>query len=772
MNRRILIGILVILMIVSVVSADKDVTFEVDEGKLVKLKLEARDPDEDQITYKFESPLDKNGEWQTTYKDAGKYKIRVTAEDSSGEESSEYITIIVNDINRLPDLSKIKDEITINEGELLDLKLPAKDIDDDVLKYIIIGPVNDNGKWQTDFEDEGEYSIRITAKDGKLTPKGKEASAKKTVTIIVNNVDRASDVESIEKTVFEGEEVEIKFPRKDPDGDKISYTADVLPEGAVLGSHEFGWTPSYDTVVERDNSVYIASYRIPLKKRKFSDAKRFFIPMTAVSNGLEKHFNITIYVKNQNRAPLISGIDDHVTIQETEEFILKANITDPDEDPVKISYFIGDKELKNNKFVTNYDSEGEYTITIRASDGNLTSDKEIDVTVENKNRLPYLKASKVTVNEGEKFSILIEAVDDDRDKVKIKARDLPEKVTYDQSESMIEFEPRFNFVLHNDNYSANFFDYSLNNVLGTKRFQRWLFTTFELDDGVDEVDVNFTIVVKDVNRAPVLEEIKKKIRVREGEELFIPLKGYDPDDDELSYKIKGLVNRNNQTIGFDKQGEHNIIIIVTDGQLEASTTAVIEVIDMNQPPKFKIGRYNVKEGETLRVPLIARDPDNDEIKFKVKDGPKGAKIDNNSLVWEVPYDAVHHLVIDENGAKIPNPKNYNEFVIVLAASDDDYDTIVNTTVKVIDVNQPPILKDWYPATRFRIQRGEKMEFFVNVEDPDGDELTYTWYPTKFRKIIDDKAHVRKLLTPGLRDFKVVVSDSKEEVEKAWQFYVK
>ncbi|MBW3011044.1 hypothetical protein KY326_02405 [Candidatus Woesearchaeota archaeon] len=765
-----IIGILVILLIVGIASAQTLRTFEVDEGDLVKLKLDARDPDGDEITYQFEPPLDVNGEWLTSYDSAGEYNIKVTATDSRGEETSETVKIIVNDVNVPPTIPSA--EITINEGELLELPLPEYDFDGDKISYSIDSMTDEDGKWQTDYNDAGQYEIIVTSRDGRYTKDGKPASSRALFLVTVNNVDQLPEVENIEKSIFEGERVRLKFPDEDPDEEVIEYIIENLPEGAVFEDNEFEWTPDYNLITEKDAAIYIVSYRIPLKKRSFSEAKMFLIPVIAKTESAETQFNITIYVKNKNRAPIIGGIDDKITIQETEQLVLDADISDPDEDPLEISYFMGETKLKSNKFITDYDSEGKYTITIEASDGNLTTAKEVEIIVENKNRPPYLKTDKVVVNEGEKVTILVEANDDDNDTVGIKAIELPEKVDYDRRESVIEFEPKFNFVLHDDNYTANFFDYALNKVFGTKRFQKWLFTTFELDDGIDEVERNFTIIVKDVNRAPVLEDIQSRIKVREGEELFIPLKGYDPDGDELTYKFKGLVNKNNATIDYDKEGEYNLTIIVTDGQLKASTSVRIEVIDMNRPPEMRLKTASIKEGETLYLPLKAKDYDGDKVTFEIEEAPEDAYIDNDTLIWTAPYHTVQHYVIDENKQKIRNPLNYNELLFVVVASDNDYDTIVNTTIRIYDVNQPPVIKDWYPATRFRIKQGEKMEFFVNAEDPDGDELTYTWYPTRFRKILDDNVHVRKMLTLGLRDFKVVVSDGELEAENAWQFYVR
>ena len=51
------------------------------ETELVSLAPEAEDPDEDNLIYNFSSPLNQEGEWQTTYGDAGEHIATVSVSD-------------------------------------------------------------------------------------------------------------------------------------------------------------------------------------------------------------------------------------------------------------------------------------------------------------------------------------------------------------------------------------------------------------------------------------------------------------------------------------------------------------------------------------------------------------------------------------------------------------------------------------------------------------------------------------------------------------------
>ena len=59
-------------------------------------------------------------------------------------------------------------EITVTEGDLVNLSVTASDPENDRLLVTFTEPVNNEGVWQTKFGDQGTYLINITATDGDL----------------------------------------------------------------------------------------------------------------------------------------------------------------------------------------------------------------------------------------------------------------------------------------------------------------------------------------------------------------------------------------------------------------------------------------------------------------------------------------------------------------------------------------------------------------------------------------------------------------------------
>ena len=109
----------------------------VKEGELVYLDLPDVDLDGDVLSYSFETPLDKEGEWQTNFNDAGKYHLELVASD--GEFSvEEEVEIIILDVDLAPVLN-VPEKIYVNENEELLWEIDVSDPDGDKVEMSFAG---------------------------------------------------------------------------------------------------------------------------------------------------------------------------------------------------------------------------------------------------------------------------------------------------------------------------------------------------------------------------------------------------------------------------------------------------------------------------------------------------------------------------------------------------------------------------------------------------------------------------------------------------------
>lgn len=327
----------------------------VTEGDLVSFpNLQATDPDGDPITYTFTPPLDENGEWQTQVGDAGKYKITITASDGKNEVSQDVI-IIVEPKNKPPIISLPTKKIIVDEGERVDLNVKATDPDGDKVTLSFSGWMQSATK-QTTYEDAGTYQVTITASDGK-------AQSEETVSITVNNVNRAPKIEPIpDVEVTEKDLVIIKPTVFDPDNDKI--------------------TLSYSNPISSDGTW----------QTKRGDFGTYKITVTASDGELNDSVEFTLKVKSLNQQPVIE-IAERVEVEETDKITLKPKITDPENDDLTITY---SGWMNGPTYETTYDDAGTHYVTITASDGINTVEKEITIIVKDKNRPPQFTAGAFT----------------------------------------------------------------------------------------------------------------------------------------------------------------------------------------------------------------------------------------------------------------------------------------------------------------------------------------------------------------------------------------
>ena len=255
----------------------------VEETELVSLVPKAEDPDQDILTFTFTSPIDDDGEWQTTYGDSGEYTVTVTASDGLLTASKE-ILIIVNRKEEAPvfdSFNPVDTAVEIDETDAIEFDVDASDLNDDVLRYIwkldgIQTGERDSYKYESTYEDAGAHTVKIIVSDG-------ISDAEKIWSVTVNNVNRKPVLEEIDDIgVMETDRVLIELEAKDDDGDDLSYGID--DERFTQDGNVFTWETTYDDAGEHLVTV-------------------------SVSDGVDTtNQEITVTVENVNRPPVILDI--------------------------------------------------------------------------------------------------------------------------------------------------------------------------------------------------------------------------------------------------------------------------------------------------------------------------------------------------------------------------------------------------------------------------------------------------------------------------------
>lgn len=278
------------------------------------------------------------------------------------------------------DFSKASFKVSGTEGDLIKIPVKAVDLDGDSLKYKFDKPFNDQGLWLTEIGDEGQHLIKVTVTDGLV-------STSEFVLVEVKRANRAPSIECPDSIkVQETETIKIDCNVYDEEGDSVIVGFD-------------GWMRT---------STYTTTY---------GDAGEYSVIVRARDQNHESTKKINIMVEKKNRAPVITPIKAQ-EVMETTQLKITPEVFDPDGDKVTVSF--SEPLMSDGTYSPQFGDRGKYTVTVTASDGKENVSSEFDLIVLKKNRAPVLKAIEpITVFEGEKLSIPVQAYDPDGDEITV-----------------------------------------------------------------------------------------------------------------------------------------------------------------------------------------------------------------------------------------------------------------------------------------------------------------------------------------------------------------
>ncbi|HEY3155118.1 MAG TPA: Ig-like domain-containing protein, partial [Candidatus Eisenbacteria bacterium] len=334
------------------------------------------------------------------------YAASATASDGDLSDTKSF-SITVNPEapgNRPPTLTQ-PTNMTVDEGATADQVLTASDPDADALTFTkVAGPAfmnvsttnatTGNVHLAPGFTDAGTQGATVRASDGSL-------SDDRSFTITVTNVNRPPTLAAItDMTVTEGATADQALSGSDPDGDALTFTKATGPGFMAVTTA----TPTTGSVHlapiagDAAGSPYAAS--ATASDGDLSDTKSFSITVNPEAPG--------------NRPPTLTQPTD-MTVDEgaTADQVLTAS--DPDENALTFTKVAGpgfmtvtttNATTGNIHLAPGFSDAGiypatTYPATVRASDGSLSDDKSLQITVNNVNRPPTLvQPTDMTATEG------------------------------------------------------------------------------------------------------------------------------------------------------------------------------------------------------------------------------------------------------------------------------------------------------------------------------------------------------------------------------------
>ncbi|MBT3233846.1 MAG: hypothetical protein HN356_13670, partial [Calditrichaeota bacterium] len=397
----------------------------VEEGDLVHFELFGTDPDEDQLHINFypedlpenatfEITGDGSGvfTWETNYEDAGNYRVMFGLSDDEFEVRHE-VEISVANFNRPPEWIEVIDSAEYIEGDRIEFVLIGSDADNQDLTITLSSDnlPNDvefsddhNGRasfvWQTENGDRGYYQAIFTLSDEDL-----EVEAIVEISIFpvphfefIQTSDNASVL--VNSSLLDGQSLELydEIAVFTPAGlcagavvVKLNQDGELFPTALAAWGDEL-------ILTERFVEGFIEDEEMSFRFWDFSNETEIDASIDEIIEGgsvwVDEGFNVITLEANSNRAPEWGDVQDRFEVNEGENLLIQLNGTDPDEDQLSLDFNPGDLPEDAAFVITGngqgvlswtpgYGDDNEYYPTFVLSDGEIDTELEIEIIVNN-----------------------------------------------------------------------------------------------------------------------------------------------------------------------------------------------------------------------------------------------------------------------------------------------------------------------------------------------------------------------------------------------------
>ena len=513
-------------------------------------------------------------------------------------------TILDNETANSPPVLASIGSKTVDEKKLLSFTATATDPENDPLTFSLVGAPTGatigatDGKFRftpTEAQGPGSYTFTVVVSDGSSTDQ-------ETITVTVNEVNDAPVLDAIgSKTAVAGQALTFTATATDPEGDPLTFSLVGAPAGASINATTgaFSYTPA---------SAGTVSLTVKVSDGKLTDQEKITITVAPAANS----------------APTLAPIGSK-TVDEKTLLSFTAKATDPENDPLTFSLVGAPAGAAINATTgaftftpTEAQGPGSFTFTVRVSDGSLTDEEAITVTVNEVNDAPTLDPiGSKTVNEKKTLSFTAKASDPEGDPLTFGLVGAPSGATINATTGAFSFTPT--------------------EAQGPGSFT---FTVVVSDGSLTDEEA-ITVTVNEVNDAPVLDPIGSKT-VEAGEALTFTATATDPENDPLTFSLVGApagasIDPTTGKFSFTSAaaGTFTATVRVSDGKLtdQEKITITVAPPGNSAPVLAAIGPKSVDEGQTLTFTASGTDPENDPLTFSLVGAPAGATINATTGVF-------------------------------------------------------------------------------------------------------------------------------------------
>ena len=643
------------------------------------------------------------------------YEVTVTASDGKGGTDSITVTINVSNVNEAP--TAVNDTATTDEDQSVRIDVLANDTDPDTERAaltvsVLRDPLDGTARVESDrtitytpnanFAGENSFTYRLS--DGSLSDDGSV-----TVTVEAVNDAPAFPAATAERSVPEDAEADdnvgTPVTARDIDSATLIYR--------LTGASEF-------EIVEDTGQIQVAP-GVTLDRER---TPSYEVTVTASDGkGGTDSITVTINVSNVNEAP--TAVNDTATTDEDQSVRIDvlANDTDPDTERAALTVSVlrdpldGTARVESDRTITytpNANFAGENSFTYRLSDGSLSDDGSVTVTVEAVNDAPAFPAATA------ERSVPEDAEADDNVGTPVTARDIDSATLIYRLTGASEFE-----IVEDTGQ----IQVAPGVTLDRERTPSYEVTVTASDGkgGTDSITV--TINVSNVNEAPTAVNDTATTDEDQSVRIDVLANDTDPDTERAALTVSVLRDpldgtarvESDRTITYTPNanfaGENSFTYRLSDGSLSDDGSVTVTVEAVNDAPAFPAATAErtvseqAKAGDPVGAALTARDIDSATLIYRLTGASEFEIVEDTGQIQVAP------------GVTLDRERTPSYEVTVTASDGKGGTDSITVTINVSNVNEAPTAVNDTATTDE--DQSVRIDVLANDTDPDTERAALT-----------------------------------------------
>ena len=701
----------------------------------------------------FESPADADGD--------NAYELTISVSDGTTDPITQAITISVLDENdNTPVITANQSFVNVSEGSADGTELGAVSATDDddgtiLQSWAITGGNTDNdfaidpasgmlsvaSGASLDFETKPNYTLELSVQDDD----GTNTSDTAEVAITIANVNEAPTFTSLTTVSVDENEAGVIYTAEASDVD----ASDTQTYSIAGGAHQALFTMAgadLSFVNAPDYESGTSTYEVIIR--------------VTDSAGLYEDLSLSITVNNVNEAPTFSSdlvaaapenftadfyqaVATDVDTGDTVTYSLASSINDNDLFNIDSSEgYLTFRVAPDHEIHGDSNGDGTYDVVITASDGSLSADLALSVTITDINEAPTFATTSdsATAPENSTAAFYTAAATDQDAGASITYSLVSDSgdnalFTIEPSSGALNFLAAPNHEIHGDADGDGTYNVEISAYDGS------------LDSATN---LELSVTVTDEPEAPTFASASDESLVSENTSaVFYLAEASDDDGDSVSYSLapsvgdNDLFNIDSATYGelsfidapdyenYDgtgADGTYNVTITASDGSLSSTLELAVTVTDVNEAPAFASASASTTAPENSTdafYTAAASDPENASLSYSLVDGAP-----DNSFFSITTSGELRFLEAQDREAAANDANTDYTYEVQIAASDGTYstETALSLSVTIENVNEAPTVTNTVTAISVVEDTNSSpvsFQYTITASDPENDSLVYS-----------------------------------------------